>query len=186
MTSTTLIRQRDGDRLVLDAVIDGEFGLGYDVTEHAVESQGSASLASVNDYVRRRPRTVALSIVISETPPDTATRGGPGHVADVLDWLEASAGERLTVAVAHRPSVKNLVIRDQPWQLRAAEDAPIRLLLQEIAIVEASETQIAGVTGKRTRPDRADARAEEKDKGVAATEESNDTFLRAALRLIGF
>lgn len=174
--SAVLLRQSDGSRRALYGVTEAMVGLAYTVTDHEVEVTGPGDLATVSDHVRRQPREVRLTAIVSETPPD-GDEYGPAHVQAVLDWLESSAGEPLTVILPHRPTYRDLVIAELPYLQAVAEGVELRLTLREVRQATAETVQVPALarTGLGGRSPQADA-------GVVATEPVGAAQQRSTLR----
>lgn len=181
--SATLIRRSDGDRLVLDAVPDGEVAPSWRVTEHPIEAD-AYELSAVVDHVQRLAGRITLRAIVTERPPaEVSDRGGPGRVAEVLAWLDAAGGEPLDVAFPYRPTLRSYVLEGAPWRVDVAEHVELRLTLREVRLAE-TQTTTAPSAVKRPSPAIRAGSAPNRDTGAQSTEPASAADQRSTLKIL--
>ena len=95
-TPITIVREDGRTTLTFDAVISYALTGTVSVTDHPVET-GS----TVSDHAQRQPKQLAITGIVSETPyASVASSGGADRTAQALAFLDAAAGELLTVVTA--------------------------------------------------------------------------------------
>lgn len=180
---SSLIRQSDGDQLVLDAVVSTREVLPTRVTLHPVQTQ-----QVITDHAQPQAIGRQLDVIVSETPAVSGLTTGPERIAEVIAWLEVvRRGEPLTLVEPDLPVRRNMRLTDLTWTKDLAGGIRVNLtLLQGVtATTRTVELQTrptgGGGAGQTPRADLAAGRAPTEDRGDRAGRQS---FLSAGVDLL--
>jgi hypothetical protein len=100
----------DGSALTFDGVLDYTLSSSVNVTDHPIED-GS----TVSDHAQVQPKRLTVRGIVTETPYDNVDNvGGPDRVARALEFLDAAAGELLTVVTERFGTLENMALTSYP------------------------------------------------------------------------
>lgn len=110
MAAVSIIRADGSTTLSFDGVLDYTLTSSVAVTDHPIED-GS----SVSDHAQKQPKTLSVRGIVTETPYDNVdSSGGPDRVARALEFLDAAAGELLTVVTERFGTLSNMALTRYP------------------------------------------------------------------------
>lgn len=131
MPAVSIIRADGSTTLTFDATLDYTLQSSISVTDHPVESGGN-----VSDHAQVQPKTLAVRGIVTETPyANVDSTGGADRVSRALEFLDAAAGELLTVVTERFGTLENMVLTRYP----TTADGVRRLLFD----VELKQVRIA-------------------------------------------
>lgn len=135
--SAVLVRN-DGatvtDLLVLDAVPTYTVAPAATITAHPVE-RGT----QITDNRQPLQTPVTLRARVTETPEpgqESWLPVGPARVQAVLDWLDASGDQLLTLYVPERPTVRDLLIESYAEGFDQYRGMDLSITLRQVVIVD--------------------------------------------------
>jgi len=183
-TPITIVREDGRTTLTFDAVISYALTGTVSVTDHPVET-GS----TVSDHAQRQPKQLAITGIVSETPyASVASSGGADRTAQALAFLDAAAGELLTVVTAAFGTLQNMVLTRYPTTADNVRRFTFDLEFKQVTLATAGLVEIPPEqTSSAGLPDEQDVGEQPTDttEDAPAQEEADTSLLLDLLTSVG-
>lgn len=163
--SFSIIRA-NGSSLSLDVAPAETYDHQLDITSHPVEDG-----VEITDHIQRRPRSITVTGLVTETPLGGNT-GGIGRVLNARAFLEAIEGEIVDLVTDRYGTLTGYALQSWPHQVRDLQDMPITLTFREIRTATIQSVTIppeVPIDSARTGME------SEQDLGPQATEDMSQT-----------
>jgi len=168
-----LLRQDNGETLVLDGVVGEQFAPILRIPAHRTERK-----RDVVDDVSEELPAMALSVVFSETPTVAGLSRGVERLEEVRAFFDGVRDAMLSGTLAlltyddgRMPPTRDLMLQGWPRDRRVALNERYNLTLRQVRVAKVSTVDLGdqGATSDTARADVASSRSGEDDRGTVST-----------------